>query len=199
MIKKFNQFWRRNFSLGIQRAWKWLGVLGRIIGAAISLLVGLIIGQENIILISAITLSVVLVLYMLTILVFSIFIVPFQEHSKLERVVNNYKKKGKEPPEILRLAELRTNGVQLRNNGTRLTDPNNLAEWITRYTEWDKEVLKTLSKLSKGKSEWLRTLDKMPMNPARKVIDAEHLRYLSIFDEKLARLDMILRQYLNLQ
>ena len=199
MMKKYNQYWRHNFALGAQRAWKWLGVLGRIIGASISLVAGLILGQENAILITAITLGIVLALYLLTMLIFFIFVVPFQEHSRLERIIGNYKKKGKEPPEIFKLAQLRTSGVRLRNDGSRLTDPNSLSKWINDYTNWDKAVLKTLGRLSKGKSEWLRTLDKMPTNLGRRVIDSEHLRYLSIFDEKLIRLDMILRQYLNLQ
>lgn len=198
-MKKYNQYWSRNFALGAQRAWKWLGVLGRITGAIISLVAGLILGQENAILITAITLGIVLALYLITMLVFSIIIVPFQEHSKLERIVGNYKKKGKEPPEIFKLAQLRTSGVRLRNDGSLLTDPNALSKWIKDYTNWDKAVLKTLGKLSKGKSEWLRTLDKMPMNLSRRVINSEHLRYLSIFDEKLTRLDMILRQYLSFQ
>jgi len=81
-----------------------------------------------------------------------------------------------EPPEYKQLAKFRTAGVRLRNSGDGLTDPNSLSDWMEAYTKWDKKVLKTLGKLSAGKAEWLRTLDKMPIRLDRKVINSEHLR-----------------------
>jgi hypothetical protein len=84
----------------------------------------------------------------------------------------------KEPPEIKELAVHRTEGVKLRNLGERLTDSNSLPEWINDYIEWDRKVLNTLGKLSKAKSEWLRTLDRMPIQP---------VRWSRFFDKKRAR------------
>ena len=166
--------------------------------AIIALIVGLFLGQSNIIFVVLITLGVALAIYCLLALVFALFIVPFQEYSKLEKTVSSLKKTSKEPPELIKLAEYRTKGVELRNSGERLTDSRSLHKWINDYTEWDKNVMSTLAKLSKAKSEWYRTLDRMPVHLDRKVIDQEHLRYLSIFDEKLKRLDLVLRQHLNL-
>ncbi len=166
--------------------------------AVIALIVGLVLGESNIVSVVLITIAVALGIYIVLMLVFSFFIVPFQEHTKLEKTISGYKKKSKEPPEIVKLAEYRTNGVALRNSGERLSDLRSLHEWINGYTEWDKNVLSTLAKLSKVQAEWYRTLDRMPVQLDRKVLDQEHLRYLSIFDEKLKRLDIILRQYLNL-
>jgi hypothetical protein len=194
---KFLNYWKCNLIFGAKRAWKWMGVKGIIFDVVISFLAGLIIGQNNLIYITLITIGTALVIYIILVLTFAVSIVPFQENTKLEKVIANYKIL-EEPPEIQRLAEYHTEGVRLRNSGEGLTDPDHLALWINNYTKWDNDVLSTLSKLSKGKSEWLRTLDRMPIQGNRKAINPEHLQYLSIFDEKLRRLDMILRKYLDL-
>lgn len=198
MVKRYINYWKHNFIFGAQRAWKWLGVFGLIIDAIIALLTGFALGQKNALLISLITVGIALALYILLTLIFTFLVVPFQEYSKLEKIIKNYKKKGKEPPEIYNLALMRTEGVKLRNSGNQLTDQHLLANWQNDYIAWNEDVMKKLNHLSKGKAEWFRTLDKMPINPGRKVLNSEHLRYLSIFDEKLSRLDLILRQYLNI-
>jgi hypothetical protein len=201
--KKFRDYWKNNLTLGIQRTWEWMGVRGIITDAIISLIVGLLIAKnaENRLGVAqtiGITIVVALGIYVLLVLISVIFIVPYQENQRLEKIIAGYKKTRKEPPEIQKLAELRTEGVRLRNFGERLTDPNALPKWINDYIEWDKLVLKTLSKLSKGKSAWLTTLDRMPLRTFPNIIDGEHNRYLNIFEEKLKRLDIVLRSYLNL-
>ena len=169
----------------------------------ISLIVGLLIAQntENrlgAVQTALITIVIALGIYILLVLISVIFIVPYQENQRLEKIIANYKKKRKEPPEIQKLAELRTEGVKLRNFGERLTDPNVLSKWINDYTGWDKKVIKTLGKLSKARAVWFTTLDRMPLHAFQNIINSEHNRYLNIFEEKLKRLDIVLRSYLNL-
>jgi hypothetical protein len=127
-----------------------------------------------------------------------IYRTPAEMNYKKDQDIRRLEKKFKEPPEIEELAKLRTEGVDLRNFGERLTDLTALPEWIARYNEWDTKVLSTLSKLSKGKSEWLRTLNRMPLHQFPNTINTEHARYLNVFEEKLKRLEIILGQYLKL-
>ena len=108
------------------------------------------------------------------------------------------RKKFKEPPEIEELVKLRTLGVALRNSGERLTDLGALSAWIESYLDWNDNVLNVLGKLSKAKSEWLRTLNRMPLHQFQNILNAEHARYLNIFEEKLRRLEIILGQYLDI-
>jgi len=201
--KKFRDYWKNNLTLGIQRAWEWMGVRGIIIDVIISLIAGLLVAQNtenrlNIIQTAGITIAIAVGIYILLVLIFVIFIVPYQEDQKLEKIIINYKKKGKEPPELQKLAELRTEGVELRNFGTRLPNPSALSKWIDDYTEWDRTVIKILGKLSKAQAAWFTTLDRMPLHTFQNVINGEHSRYLNIFEEKLKRLDIVLRSYLNL-
>ena len=201
--KNFRDYWKNNLTLGVQRAWEWMGVRGIIIDVVISLIAGLLIAQNtenrlNIVQTAGITIAIALGIYILLVLVFVIFIVPYKESQRLDKIITNYKKKGKEPPELQKLAELRTEGVKLRNFGTGLTDSNALSKWINDYTEWDKTVIKTLGKLSKAQAGWFTTLDRMPLHTFQNVINGEHNRYLNIFEEKLKRLDIVLRSYLNL-
>jgi hypothetical protein len=159
--KKFSNYWKNNLALGIQRAWEWLGVRGIIIDIIISVIVGLLIAQsaENrlgIIQTAGITLAIALVIYILLVLVFIVFIVPYQESQRLEKIISNYKKKGKEPQEFQKLAELRTEGVKLRNFGTGLTDPDSLSKWINDYTEWDTTVIKALESFQRHKQVGLQ-------------------------------------------
>src|SRR6266487_3068379 len=155
--KKLSDYWKNNLTLGVQRIWEWMGVRGIIIDVVISLIVGLLIAQntENrlgVAQTAGITIVIALGIYILLVLISVIFIVPYQENQRLEKIIAGYKKKGKEPPEIQKLAELRTEGVKLRNFGTRLSDTNALIKWINDYTEWDRIVIKTLSKLSKAQA-----------------------------------------------
>lgn len=201
--KKFKDYWKNNLTLGIQRAWEWMGVRGIIIDVIISLIAGLLITKNlenrlNIVQTAGITIAIALGIYFLLVIVFVVFIVPHQENQRLEKIITNHKKKGKEPLELQKLAELRTAGVKLRNSGTGLTDPNALSKWINDYTEWDKTVIKTLGKLSKAQAGWFTTLDRMPLHVFQNIINSEHRRYLNIFEEKLKRLDLVLRSYLNL-
>ncbi|MDP2776666.1 MAG: hypothetical protein Q8O48_03405 [Anaerolineales bacterium] len=201
--KKLGDYWKNNLTFGIQRTWEWLGVRGIIIDVVISLIAGLLIAQNtenrlNVAQTAGVTIVIALGIYILLVLISVIFIVPYQENLRLEKIIANYKKKGKEPPELQKLAELRTEGVELRNFGAGLTDSNVLSKWINDYTVWDKTVIKTLGKLSKAQAGWFTTLDRMPLHAFRNVINGEHSRYLNIFEEKLKRLDTVLRSYLNL-
>jgi hypothetical protein len=127
-----------------------------------------------------------------------IYKTPAEMNYKKDQIIRELRKKFKESPEIYVLAKLRTEGVALRNFGASLTDLTTLPSWIEQYQEWDGKVLNMLSKLSKGKAEWFRTLNRLPRYQFSNTLNSEHVRYLGIFEEKLKRLELILGQYLDL-
>ena len=99
MNKKFSDYWKNNIALGIQRIWEWLGVRGIIIDVIISLIAGLLIAQnaENrlgVAQTAGITIAIAFGIYILLALISVIFIVPYQETRRLEKIIANYKKKG---------------------------------------------------------------------------------------------------------
>ncbi len=123
---------------------------------------------------------------------------PAEMNFKKDQTIRRLRKNSKEPPGIAELARLRTEGVALRNSGESLTDSATLPSWIEDYRQWEDQVLKTLGKLSKGKSEWLKTLNRLPPYEFSHTLNSEHTRYLRVFEEKLKRLESILGQYLDL-
>lgn len=127
-----------------------------------------------------------------------IYRTPAEMNYKKDQAIKRLQKKFKEHPELEKLAQLRTSGVALRNSGEQLKDINALTMWIEGYRVWDKNVLDMLGRLSKAKSEWLRTLNRMPQYRFQNILNDEHALYLNIFEEKLKRLESILESYLNL-
>jgi len=98
---------------------------------------------------------------------------------------------------ITRLGEDRTKGVRLRNSLLAITTREEMDGVITRYNDWDAVMLETLALFSPGESAWLRTLDRMPVAFGNFISD-DHRRYVGVMNEKLRRLDMVLRKYLEI-
>jgi hypothetical protein len=138
------------------------------------------------------------IIILLVLFLVMIYRTPAEMNHKKNQTIRGLQKKFKEPPEIEKLAKLRTEGVALRNTGERLASIADLHTWIDNYRNWDTKVLNILGKLSKGKAEWLRTLNRMPLYKFSNVLDSEHARFLRILEEKLRRLEIILGQYLDL-
>ena len=97
MLTEFAKYWKRNIILGFQRAGKWMGFWGKIVDVIIAMSAGKIYGQDNIILFGIITVVVAFSLYGLSGFIFTLFIVPYQEHKNLQEIVDSY------PPGILNI------------------------------------------------------------------------------------------------
>jgi hypothetical protein len=103
MEKTFTEYWKQNYILGTRRAWEWAGVRGIILDIVISAIVGTMLAQNNIVLISLTTIVVAFTLYVLFSLFFAIFVVPFQESEYEEKA----RKKLQNEVEILKGADPR--------------------------------------------------------------------------------------------
>ena len=81
MIEYLN-YWKQNFYLGFQHMWKELAFGWKAFDVVVGVGIGVIFGQNNIILMGMFTIGFILGSYILISIVFSIFGVPFQEYKK---------------------------------------------------------------------------------------------------------------------
>ena len=100
--------------------------------------------------------------------------------------------------DFVKLGSLRTEGVALRNKGMSLIDKIGLSSWIQDFHNWDGKVLNTIQQASPDKAEWFRTLDRFQGLNYPNALSQDHVRFLRIFDEKLRRLDIIIRENIGL-
>lgn len=135
------------------------------------------------------------VIGMLVLLLIFVFEALFRENRRLRQHVEIMRK---EPPELVILGELRSEGVRIRNAWVRLDDPDDLPDFQAIYEDWNERMLTTIRSLSPGQASWLRTLDRWRWQHSRG-LNNDHLRYLNIIDEKLRRLDIVMKQYLSLE
>jgi len=102
---------------------------------------------------------------------------------------------------ILRLAQLRTDGVAIRNNGTKVHNAV-VSEWVASVKNWMNEVIATIRHISEVDAERFKTLDVVP-NPRLAVTSNcttqahqhAHLNAYRQHDYRLVRLDELLSKY----
>ena len=99
-----------------------------------------------------------------------------------------YLNKFVEPPELIKLSELRTRGVAIRNEGTSLLSPESVDKWVQKYYGWENEILENLVALSPTKAELWRTLDLYQEVQLSNAVNAKHVKFMGIFIAKLKRL-----------
>jgi hypothetical protein len=99
------------------------------------------------------------------------------------------------------LGKLRSEGVEIRNKGIQqVKNQQMLSSWIEEYNDWNRRIIETLSRLSTGKAAWFETLDTFSATPISYpyIVNENHRMFLNVFTEKLRRLDMLLRDYLDI-
>jgi hypothetical protein len=102
---------------------------------------------------------------------------------------------------VLRLAQLRTEGVVIRNKAAGVED-GNVEEWIRNANAWMLEVIKTIGQISAADSEYFRTLDIVPPARVQVPMKLKNAAYAPLFifrynahDLRLVRLDELFRKY----
>ena len=97
---------------------------------------------------------------------------------------------------LLKLAELRTSGVELRNRGSRLMTAEEREAWYNQVEAWDHSVYIEVEKLSRVAVEELRTLDTFPLRPFPEIADdARAVHRVSMLSETLRRLYDLIQRY----
>lgn len=110
-----------------------------------------------------------------------------------------------EPPDFLlmrvRLSELRSTGVTLRNAGTALQNSNGDFEaWETSINAWLQQVVSEISAIDAADSEWFKVLDavpdpRVPLYFPKKHKEGKHIKLHREHDYRLLRLDKLLEKY----
>jgi len=195
MLNRYLEYWERTFNMGAVRSWSWLGVGGKLLNVVIALVVGFFLGQKDILRTAFITAGVLVVLYLLILVIFAIFIVPYQDHGKLARTVSRLRSKKKEPAALLELTKLRKVGIELRNHGARLADPAEFDQWNNEFETWNDQVIKLVKKVSKVRAGIIETLGNLPRGGYPSAISDLHRLKLNVFDEKLRRLQVFLEEF----
>jgi len=103
----------------------------------------------------------------------------------------------------LRLAQLRDEGVVIRNDASRLLFTADLEAWVSKVNEWMGEVIEALKPMSVPDSEWFATLhtvppSQVPIPNLRLGGQEDRALFVSIFrqhDYRLARLDALLKKH----
>lgn len=104
---------------------------------------------------------------------------------------------------VLRLTQLRSEGVVIRNDGSGLPDTLDLDSWISQVNGWMNEVIEALTRVSAEDSEWFKTLGEVPLSRVsipnvRLTGDLDRSLFSRTFcqhDYRLARLDGLLKKY----
>ena len=94
-----------------------------------------------------------------------------------------------------RLADLRTEGVVLRNRGETLSV--GVSEWIMECMAWTRRVIETIQIISPADAEWFNTLDAIP-EPRVPITGSDNFLQIKAYREHdfyLVKLERLLEKY----
>ncbi len=101
-----------------------------------------------------------------------------------------------EIPQLKVLGELRAKGIVHRNSGSRIISNESMERWRNEQLEWENEVLEILKDLSTVDYENFHILGLFGnRRPFPEAISDNHRLYLQVYDEKLRRLEEIMKKY----
>jgi len=95
----------------------------------------------------------------------------------------------------MRLADLRTEGVVLRNRGETIRV--GISEWITECMDWTRRVVETIAIISPADAAWFNILDAVPAPrvPIKDSYNPVQLKAYREHDFYLAKLERLLEKY----
>lgn len=103
---------------------------------------------------------------------------------------------------LLRLAQLRTEGVGIRNNAAKIGSTAQLDSWSRKVSAWMREVIEAIGRVSPADSEWFATLDTVSparvQVPIRLIGEADISMFRSTYNQhdlRLVRLEDLLKKY----
>jgi hypothetical protein len=102
------------------------------------------------------------------------------------------------PDHRLRLAKLRTEGVEIRNKGQTLK--SDLPRWIAESQQWMRKTVDAIREVDPADAEWFETLDAVPkprvfMRPIDDEHAMEHFTAFSNHDFWLKKLEDLYQRY----
>jgi hypothetical protein len=111
--------------------------------------------------------------------------------SELESIEN----KIKDPPELIKLADMRKSGISLRNRGFHASTEREVIQWVEKFEIWDTFMVGVMKEYSPVKAHTLEILGDFPHDGYPNAVNKLHRWKLNEFDEKLKRLQEFLDEY----
>ena len=102
--------------------------------------------------------------------------------------------RAREESRLLEVAQLRTRGVALRNEGERPREAAPVADWVARAKQWELDAIEAVRRSSPVEGERLSTLDRTGPSTVRGLAP-EHDGMLRILNGTLARMDDFLARH----
>ena len=97
---------------------------------------------------------------------------------------------------LLQLAELRSKGVGIRNEGTTLDQIDKQEQWFERVNLWKENTIDTLRQISKSDAEMFKTLNLVPNIEFNcKILSPQHKKMLREHNERISRLENLIKKY----
>ncbi len=101
----------------------------------------------------------------------------------------------------LLLAELRKEGVEIRNDGTQLElQDGDFLAWSRNVTNWMERTISVIEQIDPADAEWFRILDavpdpRIPLLMPRKKHEGTHFKLHREHDFRLVRLEKLIERY----
>ena len=100
----------------------------------------------------------------------------------------------------LTLANLRTDGVKIRNAGQNLKDKDEAIAWIAETGEWMQRTIAAIETVDEADAEWFATLDAVPPPRVQLYFPAKHhegahLKAFREHDFRLHKLEQLIERY----
>lgn len=97
---------------------------------------------------------------------------------------------------LMRVVRARTAGVALRNEGESIASEYKAEKWVDKFKKWDTDTLLKISRLSKPKAEYWRVINRGTESKGiLKGFNENQTIKLNVLEEKLKRLENILKEY----
>lgn len=203
----YQQYWKVINKNARDKSSNKLGIWGRftslIIGVLSSAIVSLFFGgsiKTNVIV--ALVTTVVWLLVWSVVFVWYKFHEPIILHNeqvekakKKEQKIRLLEKKIKDPPELIKLANLRTTGFLLRNEGKSKSNEKEVNNWIVDFEKWNELLVKTVKSYSPVRASMFEVVGNLPRGGYPNAINERHRLKLNVFDEKLKRLQTLLEEH----
>lgn len=100
-----------------------------------------------------------------------------------------------EPPELLKLTEMRTTGIKLRSKIEKLKTKKDVKHFIKEYHEWEQEMLRLVEKLSPSSKESIAHIRDFPILEFPHDVNINHSKHRGIIVTKLTMLENFLADY----
>lgn len=200
MGEKWWEYWKYNFKQGRVSVREWMGKREKILNSIISLVAGLIVAilvtDDKILgaIIFAVTSALAyLLIFVILILIFTVFDVPFQTIKKQDEMIADLQA----VPDVViySLTELREEGVRIRKGGESLASKERIEPWWQEFEEWKTKTVSKIALLDKSAANNWKTLGQFPhTRKSFPALSEQHRKYVEMCDDWLKRLDDVIAE-----